>query len=269
MGLFGSQLIITDGFSRTLNAFIGQTNTANNNINNVIISLGNLRSASTGLGQNTNIVINNINSNLRNSQNNIRNGSNNLLRDLNSNVNSFSSSMLRTIAKLTAGWLSFKGAINAVKETLKSGMEFQNASTFLQATYGETEGKQKFKWATQEANETPFSETEVASGLARAHSLGLKDDAKSFRMYEDMGSYAKIQGVGDLNSAVDAIVDAQAGNWMRLQTITGIKRQGLEDFANEKGLGKFSNKKGQVTDQEKLMEVLQEYMNDKGIAGMT
>ncbi|MDU1603503.1 MAG: hypothetical protein E6845_11095 [Clostridium sp.] len=61
----------------------------------------------------------------------------------------------------------------------------------------------------------------------------------------------------------------QAGEWVRLQTITGIKRKQLEDFAKEKGLGKFTNKKGQVTDSQKLMEVLQKYMDDKGITGMT
>ena len=148
-------------------------------------------------------------------------------------------------------------------------MEFQDASVFLKSVYGEQEGIKKFKWATKEANATPFSESEVANGLARAHSLGLKDDAQSFKMYEDLGSFAKIQGVGDLNSAIDAIVDAQAGEWVRLQTITGIKRKQLEDFANEKGLGKFTNKKGQVTNADKLMEILQAYMDEKGITGMT
>ena len=173
------------------------------------------------------------------------------------------------IAKITAGFLSVKGAISGVQKILESGMEFQNASVFLKSVYGEQEGIKKFKWATKEANATPFSESEVANGLARAHSLGLKDDAQSFKMYEDLGSFAKIQGVGDLNSAIDAIVDAQAGEWVRLQTITGIKRKQLEDFANEKGLGKFTNKKGQVTNADKLMEILQAYMDEKGITGMT
>ncbi|ENZ33288.1 hypothetical protein HMPREF1084_01756 [Clostridium butyricum 60E.3] len=173
------------------------------------------------------------------------------------------------IAKITAGFLSVKGAISGVQKILESGMEFQDASVFLKSVYGEQEGIKKFKWATKEANATPFSESEVANGLARAHSLGLKDDAQSFKMYEDLGSFAKIQGVGDLNSAIDAIVDAQAGEWVRLQTITGIKRKQLEDFANEKGLGKFTNKKGQVTNADKLMEILQAYMDEKGITGMT
>lgn len=187
----------------------------------------------------------------------------------NKSFDKFFSNTTSKIAKITAGFLTMKGAISGVHKILESGMEFQNASVFLKSVYGEQEGIKKFKWATKEANETPFTETEVASGLARAHSLGLKDDAQSFKMYEDLGSFAKIQGVGDLNSAIDAIVDAQAGEWVRLQTITGIKRKQLEDFAKEKGLGKFTNKKGQVTNADKLMEVLQVYMDEKGITGMT
>ena len=240
IGLFGSTLSIQDGFSRVMSVFIGQTNTANNNINNLAGGIRNAESTSTG------------------SINNMR-----------SQVTALANSMLGTLSKITAGYLSLRGAINLTKEAMKAGSDYQNASVFLQATYGEVAGKEKFKWATQEANATPFTESEVAAGLARAHALGLKDDAKSFKMYEDMGSFAKVQGVGDLNSAVDAIVDAQAGSWTRLQTITGIKRAGLEDFAKENNLGKFTNKKGQVTDSEKLMEVLQKYMDEKGISGMT
>ncbi|MDU5169059.1 MAG: hypothetical protein E6224_10875, partial [Haemophilus parainfluenzae] len=187
----------------------------------------------------------------------------------NKSFDKFYNNTTSKIAKITAGFLSVKGAISGVQKILESGMEFQNASVFLKSVYGEQEGAKRFKWATQEANATPFSESEVANGLARAHSLGLKDDAQSFKMYEDLGSFAKIQGVGDLNSAIDAIVDAQAGEWVRLQTITGIKRKQLEDFAKEKGLGKFTNKKGQVTDSDKLMEVLKAYMDEKGITDMT
>ena len=88
-------------------------------------------------------------------------------------------------------------------------------------------------------------------------------------MYEDIGSMAKITGTGDLSSAIDAISDVQNSEWERLQTILGIKKQNLEDFAKDKNLGTFTNKKGQVTDKDKLMEVLQAYMDDKGITGMT
>lgn len=173
------------------------------------------------------------------------------------------------LKKVAGGIIAIETAKKTLTKGVESATEFQNASVFLEAVYGEQQGKEKYKWATNEANKTPFEEGEVASGLARAHSLGLKDDEQSFKMYEDLGSFAKIQGVGDLSSAIDAISDAQGGEWERLQTITGTKRQALEDFAKEKNLGKFTNKKGQVTDKDKLMEVLKAYMDDKGITGMT
>lgn len=242
--LYGGTLTLQNGFTSVLQQFKSQMNNAGNALNN----------------------FNNLN---RNSANKTKDSWNSAFSSMNGSLNRFSNNTLSTITKITAGWLSVKGAIGGVKKILESGSEFQNASTFLKAVYGDKVGVEKFKWATNEANATPFSESEVASGLARAHSLGLADDSKSFKMYEDMGSFAKIQGVGDLNSAIDAIVDAQAGEWVRLQTITGIKRKQLEDFAKEKGLGKFTNKKGQVTDSQKLMEVLQKYMDDKGITGMT
>lgn len=187
----------------------------------------------------------------------------------NKSFDKFFSNTTSKIGKITAGFLTIKGAISGVQKILESGMDFQNASVFLNAVYGDKVGAQKFKWATKEANNTPFSENEVANGLAKAHSLGLRDDEKTFKMYEDLGSYAKITGTGDLNSAIDAIADARSGEWERIFTITGAKRSQFEEFAKERGMGRFTNKDGKVTDPEKFMEVLKAYMDDKGITGMT
>ncbi|NFM11371.1 hypothetical protein FDC26_14090 [Clostridium botulinum] len=302
IGLFGSELSIKDGFSKAFSSFTGQADNAKNSVNSITGSIskaelqsatvtGNMKSHVMGLAaeykragltqsqamkkawseveRNSKNASDKTSSNWGNSFKKIKNDGNNAFKGLSNSINNFSNSTLGTLSKLTAGYLSFKGAVGLVNTSVKDASEFQNASVFLNAVYGEDLGKEKYKWATKEANATPFEEGEVASGLARAKSLGLKDDESSFKMYEDLGSYAKVQGVGDLNSAIDALSDAQNGEWMRLQTITGIKRQGLEDYAKQKNLGTFTNKKGQVTDKNKLMEVLQDYMGEKGIAGMT
>ena len=302
IGLFGSELSIKDGFSKAFSSFTGQADNAKNSVNSITGSIskaelqsatitGNMKTHVMGLAaeykragltqsqamkkawseveSNSKNASDKTSSNWGNSFKKIKNDGNNAFKGLKDNINNFSNSTLGTLSKLTAGYLSFKGAVGLVKTATKDASEFQNASIFLGAVYGEQQGKEKYKWATKEANETPFEEDEVASGLARAKSLGLKDDQGTFKMYEDLGSYAKIQKVGDLNSAIDALSDAQNGEWMRLQTITGTKRQALEDYAKQKGLGKFTNKKGQVTDKEKLMNVLKSYMDDKGITGMT
>lgn len=283
MSLFGSTLTVQDGFTRTLGSFIRQVNSANGSISGLSNRIRNAESSTNG-------SINRMRSQVSTLANAYRqaglssseafrrawsdmerqsgNSINNIRNNLNGSGNSISS-LTSKILKMATAWISVRSAVNLVKSSFKSAMEYQNASTFLQATYGESIGKEKFKWATQEANKTPFSESEVANGLARAKSLGLADDEKSFKMYEDLGSYAKIQGVGNLNSAIDAISDAKGGEWERLQTITGMKRKQLEEFADSKGIGKFTNKKGQVTDEEKLMEVIKASMDDKGITGMT
>ncbi len=302
IGLFGSELSIKDGFSKAFSSFAGQANNAKNSVNSITGSImkaesesatvtGNMKTHVMGLAaeykragltqseamkkawseveRDSKNASDKTSSNWGNSFKKIKNDGNNTFKGLKDSINNFSNSTLGTLSKLTAGYLSFKGAVGLVNTSVKDASEFQNASVFLGAVYGEQQGKEKYKWATKEANDTPFEEGEVASGLARAKSLGLKDDANTFKMYEDLGSYAKIQKVGDLNSAIDALSDAQNGEWMRLQTITGTKRAALEEYADAKGLGKFTNKKGQVTDKEKLMNVLKSYMDDKGISGMT
>lgn len=298
ISIFGSELRVKDGFSNTYNSFASQTKNAKNDMDRLKasikdtektteISTGNMRSQvmslasqykKAGLSQSDAMkkAWNEIERTSKKSSDNVKKGWKNAFGDITKSgksafdgLNSGISSLAGTLAKFTAGYLSVKGAIGLVKGSINDASAFQNASTFLQATYGEQQGKEKYKWATQEANKTPFSEMEVANGLARAHALNLKDDAQTFKMYEDLGSFAKIQGVGDLNSSIDAISDAQGGQWERLQTITGTKREALEQYAKEKNLGKFTNKKGQVTDKETLMKVLQSYMDDKGISGMT
>lgn len=268
MGLFGSELRVTNGFSKTYSEFASETKKAKSDVDSLKGSIKESESIVKGFKNSSNGISDGFkkaNNEASKAFKNIKSDGENTFKGINSSANS----LLGTITKLTAGYLSLKGAISGFKTTIGEASNFQNASIFLGAVYGEQQGKQKYKWATNEANNTPFSENEVASGLARAHSLNLKDDAKSFKMYEDLGSFAKIQGVGDLSSAIDAISDMQGGEWERLQTITGIKRAQLEKFASENGIGAFTNKKGQVTDPEKAMEVLQAYMDKKGISGMT
>ena len=287
MGLFGSELRVTNGFSKTYSEFASETKRAKSDIDGLKSSIKDTESATgsafgsmksqamslaseyrkLGLTQSEALkkAWSEIERTSKNSSKNVRNDWKSSFDGIGKSTNN----LLSKVTKLTAGYLSLKGAISGFKTTIGEASNFQNASIFLNAVYGEQQGKQKYKWATNEANNTPFSESEVVNGLARAHSLNLKDDAKSFKMYEDLGSFAKVQGVGDLSSAIDAISDMQGGEWERLQTITGIKRAQLEKFASENGIGAFTNKKGQVTDPEKAMEALQAYMDKKGITGMT
>ena len=131
-------------------------------------------------------------------------------------------------------------AIETAKKTFTKGVEsateFQNASVFLGAVYGEQEGKEKYKFSTNFANKTPFEEGEVANALGIAHSLGMKDDEKSFKMYSDLGSYAKLTNRGDLNSAIDAIADAQKNIWRYVANIRGKYYNIIVNIINFQGV---------------------------------
>ena len=287
MGLFGSELRVTNGFSKTYSEFASETKRAKSDIDGLKSSIkdtesatgsafGSMKSQAMSLASEYRKLGLTQSEALKKAWSEIertsKNSSKNVGNDWKSSFDGIGKSadnLLSKVTKLAAGYLSLKGVIGGLKATINDASNFQNASVFLNAVYGDQQGRQKYKWATNEANNTPFSESEVANGLARAHSLNLKDDSKSFKMYEDLGSFAKIQGVGDLSSAIDAISDMQGGEWERLQTITGIKRAQLEKFASENGIGDFTNKSGQVTDPDKAIEALQAYMDKKGITGMT
>lgn len=216
MGLFGSELRVTNGFSKTYSEFASETKRAKSDIDSLKGSIKESESVVKGFKNSSNgisDVFKKANNEAGKAFKNIKSDGENSFKSINSSANS----LLGTITKLTAGYLSLKGAISGFKTTIGEASNFQNASVFLNAVYGEQQGKQKYKWATNEANNTPFSESEVANGLARAHSLGLKDDAKSFKLLEDLGSYAKVQGVGDLSSAIDAVSDMMGGEFERLK----------------------------------------------------
>ena len=235
MGLFGSELRVTNGFSKTYSEFASETKRAKSDIDGLKSSIkdtesatgsafGSMKSQAMSLASEYRKLGLTQSEALKKAWSEIertsKNSSKNVGNDWKSSFDGIGKSadnLLSKVTKLAAGYLSLKGVIGGLKATINDASNFQNASVFLGAVYGEQQGKQKYKWATNEANNTPFSESEVANGLARAHSLGLKDDAKSFKLLEDLGSYAKVQGVGDLSSAIDAVSDMMGGEFERLK----------------------------------------------------
>lgn len=182
----------------------------------------------------------------------------------------FYSNAKSKLAKITSGFLNMQTAISGFKAMFESGMEFQNARLVLNQAFGSEEmGAKKFKFAQNFASKTPFDTKEVANALIRAKMLGLDTSETAFNRYSDLGSFAKLTGTGDLSSVVDAVSDMRNGKWESLQTIFGIKQSQVEDFGKSNGMGKFTNKEGQITDVNKLMEVFYAYIDKIGITGMT
>ena len=182
----------------------------------------------------------------------------------------FYSNAKSKLAKISSGFLNMQTAISGFKAMFESGMEFQNARLVLNQAFGSEEmGAKKFKFAQNFASKTPFDTKEVANALIRAKMLGLDTSETAFNRYSDLGSFAKLTGTGDLSSVVDAVSDMRNGKWESLQTIFGIKQSQVEDFGKSNGMGKFTNKEGQITDVNKLMEVFYAYIDKIGITGMT
>ena len=241
----------SDALSRAWREIRGQATTANDGIAN---------SSDNSSNRVRNSWIRNLN--------NIGNRFRNVFSTMRNEMGNTTSQITSMFTKITLGFASISGAKKLFGEGIQAASSYQNAKMFLDAVYG-AESEEKYKWAVANSKATPFTESEVANGLARSKSLGMKDDEKSFKMYEDLGSYAKINGTGDLTSAIDAINDAMNGEFTRLQTIIGVKRADLEKFAKENNMPKFTNKKGQVTNKEAFTDVLDAYMGKKGMSGMT
>lgn len=242
--IYGGKLVIENGYTSVLNDFSSRMNKAGDSLNDFSKKSKKGAEDSKRAWQSS-------------------------MEGMNQSLDKFSDSAFSTITKITAGWLGLKGVMSGIKNMFSSGVEYENSAMFMKSAFGDKLGTEKYKWATKEAEKTPFGQIEVTNALARAKMLGLAYDPTSFRRYEDLGSMAKITGTGDLSSAIDAISDMMNGEWERIQTILGVKRTGLEDYAKENGMKSFSNKKGQVTDQKALMDVFNSYIDEKGISGMT
>ena len=55
------------------------------------------------------------------------------------------------LTKIASGIVAIETAKKTFTKGVESATEFQNASVFLGAVYGEQQGKEKYKWATNEA----------------------------------------------------------------------------------------------------------------------
>lgn len=299
--IFGSTLQIKDAFSNTFTAFSNGTRKSSNNFiglqnsinstNSSINGLGkNMSKSAIGIGNSFNKVgqfssasmkntfnsidktskdsSNNVENNWKNTFNNLKDKGESAFKSLTSSMNSFSNSTTGMVTKLTAGFLSVATAKKGLTEGLKVGMEYESSRMTLDTLYGDKQkGGEQFKMATKFANATPWEESETVGSLVKMKAYGLKDTEEFMTEMSDLGSAFKSMGQ-NMDTATEAYADMMNGEWERMKSF-GIKRESLEAFAKENNLGKFTNKKGQITNKDKLEEVFKAYMDDKGYTGMT
>ena len=243
--LYGGTLKIDDGFTITINRF-------KNSMNGAGDSLKKFTSESNR------------------SSNTIKDKWSKSFSDIGRSSEKITGKMITNLKRITVAWLSVQSTVKATKSIIEAGINVQNSKMYIDAVFGKSgNAVQKFKQAQDFAAKTPFNSVEITNAIAKAQMLGLGTSEADMKKYADLGSIAKLNGSGGIAEAVDAYADMMNGEFERMQTILGIKKRDLEQYAKENNMGKFTDKKGQIKDKDKLKEVFDSYIQSRGITGIT
>lgn len=243
--LYGGTLKIDDGFSITINRFKNSMNGA----------AGSLKKFTNESSRSSNIF---------------KNKWNTAFNDIGRSSEKMTSKMLGNLKKITVTWLSVQSAFKATKSIIEAGINVQNSKMYVDAVFGKSgNAVQKFRQAMDFASKTPFNSVDITNAMAKAQMLGLGTSKSDMDKYADLGSIAKLNGSGGIAEAVDAYADMMNGEFERMQTILGIKKRDLEQYAKDNNMGRFTNKQGQITDKDTLKQVFDSYIQSKGITGIT
>ena len=243
--LYGGTLRIDDGFTITLNRFKNSMNGAGSSLKKF-----------TNESSRSSIIF--------------RDKWSRAFSDIGRSSEKMTSRMVKNLTKITATWLSVQTAIKGTKKIIDAGIDIQNSKMYIDAVFGKSGNVvQKFKQAQDFAAKTPFNSVEITNAMAKAQMLNLGTSEEDMKRYADLGSIAKLNGSGSIGEAVDAYADMMNGEFERMQTILGIKKRDLEQYAKENNMGKFTNKKGQVKNKELLAKVFDSYIDSRGITGIT
>ena len=243
--LYGGTLRIDDGFTITLNRFKNSMNGAGSSLKKF-----------TNESSRSSIIF--------------KDKWNKAFSDIGRSSEKMTGRMVKNLTKITATWLTVQSTIKSTKKIIEAGMDIQNSKMYIDAVFGKDGNSlQKFKQAQDFAAKTPFNSVEITNAMAKAQMLNLGTSEKDMNRYADLGSIAKLNGSGSIGEAVDAYADMMNGEFERMQTILGIKKRDLEQYAKENNMGKFTNKKGQVKNKELLAKVFDSYIDSRGITGIT
>ena len=189
--------------------------------------------------------------------------------DIGRSSEKMTSKMLSSIKRITVAWLSVQSTVKATKSIIEAGINIQNSRMYIDAVFGKSNALQKFRQAQDFAAHTPFNSVDITNAIAKAQMLGLGTSKADMDKYADLGSIAKLNGSGGIAEAVDAYADMMNGEFERMQTILGIKKRDLEQYAKDNNMGRFTNKQGQITNKDTLKQVFDSYIQSRGITGIT
>lgn len=171
--------------------------------------------------------------------------------------------VLKSTAKLgaaTAGTLAGLGAATGFSEALNlEGYKLQLET----ATKDTQKAGQIMQYAINLANKTPFEGGELVEGAAKFEALGMSAETWLTRAGNMAAATNK-----SFDQAVEALIDAQAGELERLKefgiTKARILEQGEKMFAGVQ----IVNNQGQITNQEKFNAAMIALMEERFSGGM-
>lgn len=120
----------------------------------------------------------------------------------------------------------------------------------------EKQAAETMTWANKFANVTPFQNAEVIEGVVKLSSFDIPKEHIKY-----IGDLAAAKGKS-LDQAVEAILDAQVGEFERLKEF-GITTREIDKFSQKVGNTSIFNAKGQVKDFKALRVILKAMINDK------
>ncbi|UVX34157.1 MAG: hypothetical protein [Bacteriophage sp.] len=166
-----------------------------------------------------------------------------------------------------AGFKAVQTAVSTVTGAIKTGFaeasDMEGYKVQLEtATKDTKKAGQLMSNAIEFANKTPFETGQVVQATATMEMYGLTSE----RWLSDIADMAGATNK-DMMQATEAMVDAGVGEFERLKEFGLSKDKIMAESAKKYGDGVVFNAKGQVMDQAKLMDTLQEMMQDSYSGG--
>jgi hypothetical protein len=172
-----------------------------------------------------------------------------------------------TKSMVSWGALAVGGGIGwLIGDTIKTASTFEQLQIQLEGTEGSAQkAKDALAWVAKFAKDTPYDLTQVADAFARAKQQGIDP------MHGAMTALGDAAGASrkELKDAVDAVADAQRGEYERLKDfgITGSTKGAKATFSYLTRAGK-STSKSVKNDMAEIRDAVLEIFNEKYGGGM-
>jgi len=147
----------------------------------------------------------------------------------------------------------------SLRTGFSEAMDFEGyKSQLITATKQTQVATQVMQDMVKKANETPFEAGELISAASRLEMMQLSSKKWMDSLIDSAGSTGK-----SIMQVSEALIDAQQNQWERMSEALGIKRRNVEAEAKKLGMTKVFDAKGQILDQDKMMQALMSLMNSR------